>query len=123
MGFSRQEYLSGVPFPPPGDLPDPEKELESAALQAYSLLLSHQRSPSEKLDRKGLDHQSKVSKAGKEEEERSEVAQSCQTLCDPMDCGLPGFSVHGIFQTRVPEWVPFPSPLKQGRTHKMRVDD
>ena len=29
----------------------------------------------------------------------SEVAQSCPTLCDPMDCSLPGFSVHGIFQT------------------------
>jgi len=35
----------------------------------------------------------------------SEVAQSCPTLCDPMDCSLPGFSVHGIFQARVPEWV------------------
>ena len=34
----------------------------------------------------------------------SEVAQSCPTLCDPMDCSLPGFSVHGIFQTRVLEW-------------------
>ena len=31
----------------------------------------------------------------------SEVAQSCPTLCDPMDCSLPGFSVHGIFQARV----------------------
>ena len=35
----------------------------------------------------------------------SEVAQSCPTLCDPMDCSLPGFSVHGIFQARVLEWV------------------
>ena len=34
----------------------------------------------------------------------SEVAQSCLTLRDPMDCSLPGFSVHGIFQARVPEW-------------------
>ena len=33
----------------------------------------------------------------------SEVAQSCPTLCDPMDCSLPGFSVHGIFQARVLE--------------------
>ena len=31
----------------------------------------------------------------------SEVAQSCPTLSDPMDCSLPGSSVHGIFQTRV----------------------
>ena len=35
----------------------------------------------------------------------SEVAQSCPTPSDPMDCSLPGSSAHGIFQTRVLEWV------------------
>ena len=35
----------------------------------------------------------------------SEVAQSCPTLCDPMDCSLPGSSVHGIFQARILEKV------------------
>ena len=35
----------------------------------------------------------------------SEVTQSCLTLCGPMDCSLPGSSVHGIFQVRVLEWV------------------
>ena len=35
----------------------------------------------------------------------SSVAQSCSTLCDPMDGSLPGSSVHGIFQTTVLEWV------------------
>ena len=34
----------------------------------------------------------------------SEVAQSCLALSDPMDCSLPGSSVHGIFQARVLEW-------------------
>ena len=34
----------------------------------------------------------------------SEVAQSCPTLCYPMDCSLPGSSVHGILQARVLEW-------------------
>ena len=34
----------------------------------------------------------------------SEVAQSCPTLSDPMDCSLQGSSVHGIFQARVVEW-------------------
>ena len=34
----------------------------------------------------------------------SEVTQSCLTLTDPMDCSLPGSSVHGIFQARVLEW-------------------
>ena len=31
--------------------------------------------------------------------------QSCPTLCDPMDCSLPGFCVHGILQARTLEWV------------------
>ena len=34
----------------------------------------------------------------------SEVVQSCPTLSDPMDCGPPGSSIHGIFQARVLEW-------------------
>ena len=38
-------------------------------------------------------------------ESESEVAQSCPTLCDPIDCSLPGSSVHGIFQARVQEWI------------------
>ena len=37
VGFSRQAYWSGLPFPPPGDLPDPGSELGSPALQADSL--------------------------------------------------------------------------------------
>ena len=43
-------------------------------------------------------------------ESESEVAQSCPTLCDPMDCSLPGFSVHGIFQQEYWSGLPFPSP-------------
>ena len=35
----------------------------------------------------------------------SEVAQSCPTLCDPMDCSLPASSLHGILQARVLEWI------------------
>ena len=38
-------------------------------------------------------------------ESESEVAQSCPTLCNPMDCSLLGSSVHGIFQALVLEWV------------------
>ena len=40
----------------------------------------------------------------------SEVAQSCPILSDARDCSLPGSSFHGIFQARVLEWVPLPSP-------------
>ena len=36
---------------------------------------------------------------------KTEVAQSCPTVCDPMDCSPPGSFVHGIFQARVLEWV------------------
>ena len=36
---------------------------------------------------------------------KSVIAQLCPTLCDPMDCSLPGSSLHGILQARVLEWV------------------
>ena len=45
MGFSRQEYWSGLPFPFPGDLPDPRIEPVSPKLQIDSLPLSHQEEP------------------------------------------------------------------------------
>ena len=35
----------------------------------------------------------------------SEVSQLCLTLCSPVDCSLPGSSIHGIFQARILEWV------------------
>ena len=40
--------------------------------------------------------------------EEVKVTQSCPTLCDPMDCSLPGSSVHGILQARILEWAAFP---------------
>ena len=43
-----------------------------------------------------------------ENESESEVAQSCPTLSDPVDCSPPGSSVHGIFQARALEWRPSP---------------
>ena len=45
MGFSRQEYWSGLLFPPPGDLPDPGIEPKYTALAGGSLPQSHQRNP------------------------------------------------------------------------------
>ena len=38
-------------------------------------------------------------------EPRVKIVQSCLTLCDPLDCSPPGFSVRGILQARIPEWV------------------
>ena len=43
----------------------------------------------------------------------SEVTQSCLTLRDPMDCNLPGSSVHGIFQARVLEWGAIEQSVRQ----------
>ena len=86
MEFSKQEYWSGLPCSPPGDLSSPGIKPWSSALQATYLPLSHQGS---------------LSGPWKE----SEVAQSCPTLCDPVDCSLPSSSVHGILQARILEWV------------------
>ena len=77
MGFPRQEYWSGLPFPSPGDLPSSGIKHVSSALQANSLLLSRQGS-------------------------EVKVTQSCLTLCNPMD-----YAVHGILQARILEWVAF----------------
>ena len=43
------------------------------------------------------------------------VAQPCPTLCNPMDCGPPGSSVHGILQARTLEWVAMPSSRGSSR--------
>ena len=55
----------------------------------------------------------------------SEVAQSCLTLSDPMDCSLPGSSVHGIVQARALEWGAiafrvYPSPNSGIREERLR---
>ena len=50
----------------------------------------------------------------------SEVAQSCPTLSDPMDCGLPGSSVHGLFQARVLAWDAIAFSIKV-LYHKIKI--
>ena len=53
----------------------------------------------------------------------SEVAESCPTLSDPMDCSLPGSSIHGIFQARVLEWGARKGSLEgPGPAHLVLVD-
>ena len=100
MEFSRQEYWSGWLCPPPGDLPKPGIEPESPALQEDSLLLMHWGRPLLYNTIKGY----KVSV------QFSSVAQSCLTLCDPMNCSTPGLPV--IHQ--LPEFT---------QTHVHRVGD
>ena len=83
MGFSRQEYWSGFPFPSPRDLPDPGIEPGSPAVQADSLL-------SEPL--------AAATAAAKS-------LQSCPTLCNPIDGSPPGSPFPGVLQARTLEWV------------------
>ena len=52
----------------------------------------------------------------------SEVAQSCPTLSDPMDCSLPGSSIHGIFQARVLEWGLASSPAPDSTRCEVLLD-
>ena len=51
----------------------------------------------------------------------SDVAQSCPTLSDPMDCSLLGSSIHGIFQARVLEWMEQQSGYKLGKEYVKAV--
>ena len=88
MGFSRQEYWSGLPFPSPGDLPDPG--FETMSLTSPTLA-------------DGFFTTSATWEAQVSVESESEIAQLCPTLCNPMDCSLQGSSIHGIFQVRVLE--------------------
>ena len=63
-----------------------------------------------------------------ESESEIEVAQSCPTLCNPVDCSLPGSSLHGILQARILQWLPFPAPGDlpdpgiEPRTPSLRAD-
>ena len=54
------------------------------------------------------------------EKSESEVIQSCPTLRDPMDCSLPGSSIHGIFQARVLEWGAIAFSLLSARESQKR---
>ena len=94
MEFSRQEYWSGQPFPPPGDLPDPGVEPRSPALQADALRSEPPGEPKPLRVCVCVCVCVYVCKS-----------LSCVQLCDPMDCSPPGSSVQGILQARVLEWV------------------
>ena len=85
MGFSRQEYWSGVPLPSP----------VWCLVPFVSGLLGFLFLPWEL---------SCASAAAAAAAAAAKSLQSCPTLCDPMDCSLPGSSTRGIFQERVLEW-------------------
>ena len=100
MGFSRQEYWSGVPLPSPA-------AAAAKLLQSCPTLRPHRRQPTrlphpwdspDKNTGVGCHFLLQCMKV-------KSVAQSCLTLSNPMDCSLPGSSVHGIFQAKILEWV------------------
>ena len=91
MGFSRQEYWSALPFPILGDLPDPG--IKPASLSSpLPPRLAGGFSPM-------------VPPGGPVISCYVLVAQSSQTLCNPVDCSLTGSSVRGILQARILEWI------------------
>ena len=83
MGFSKQEYWSGVPLPSPTEsIPYIYTYIY---IYMYILVL--------------LSYLTINTACG------GLVAQSCPTLCDHMNCSLSGSSIHGILQARILEWI------------------
>ena len=93
MGFSRQGYWSGLPCPPPGDLPDPGIESASPALAGRFFTDS--------------EPQGKPKSTGVGE---SEVTQSCPTLCDPWTVAHQAPLSTGFARQEYWSGLPFPSP-------------
>ena len=98
MGLSKQECWRGLPFPPPGDLPNPGIKPGSPALQADSLPTVPPGKPMNTYYKERVYEILYCSSV-----QFSSVTQSCLTLCDSMGCSPPGSSVHGIIQARILE--------------------
>ena len=90
VGFSRQEYWSGLSFPSPEDFPTPGNELRSPALQVNSLPSEPPGKPitCPNTQERKLDLGLWLSV------QLSSVTHSCSTLCNPLDCSTPGLPVH-----------------------------
>ena len=100
--FSRQEYWSGLPCPPPEDLPDPGIESTSLLSPALAGGFFTSARPGNPLN-------------WVESESESEVAQSCPTLSDPMDYSPPGPPSMGFSRQEYWSGVPLPSLLTAAR--------
>ena len=102
-GILKAKILEGLPFLSPGDLPTQGSNLGLPHCRQILYCLSHQI-------------------------QFSSVAQSCPTLCDPMDYRPPSSSVHGILQAKILEWVAIPffrrsfrQKLKMGLLHCRQI--
>ena len=128
MGFSRQEYLSGLPFPLPWDLSHPEMELKAPELAGEFFTTEPPGKPFHYIQKENLCNESKHDSQGssqileKTHEQllqynpvaiyakiypaaAAKLLQSCPTLCDPKDSRPPGSPVPGILQARTLEWI------------------
>ena len=104
MGFLRQEYKSGLPFPPPGDISDPGISSLSPALAGRFVTTQPPR-------KSILIIAATAAKS----------LQSCPTLCDPIDGSPPGSAIPGILQARTLGFLsglPFPSPMHESEKGK-----
>ena len=97
MGFPRQESWSRLPFPSPGDLPMPGVKPSSLMSPA---LADRFFTTSATWEAKTLTFLIEGEMCM-----RAEPLQSCPTLCDSVDCSQSGFSVLGILQARILEWI------------------
>ena len=91
MGFPRQEYWHGLSFHSPGDFPNQGSSPCLLHWLEDSLPVSHLGSPYEMMRTCIL-----------------KSLKSCLNLCNPVDCSPLGFSVHGILQARILEWLAMP---------------
>ena len=89
--FSRQEYESELLFPSPGDLPDLGIGPRSPALAGGFFTIESPGKPD-------MEYYVGVCL----------LSHFSLTLCNPMNCNPPGFSIHGVLQARVLEWVAIP---------------
>ena len=122
MEFFRQKYWSGLPFPPPRDLPNPGIKPRSPTLQADALPFEPPGNPHKKTKQnpkckcaRPLENSARqagvrgqltiLSLSGKRWYVHAKSLQSRPALCNPMDCSPPSSSVHGISRARVQEWV------------------
>ena len=101
MEFSRQDYLCGLPCPPPGDFPNPgirpkdQTHVSGIAGRLFTTEpLGTQLPYDPTIPPLGIDPAAAAAKS----------LQSCLTVCDPLDCSPPGSTVPGILQARTLEW-------------------
>ena len=112
-GISQASILEWLPFPFPEDFPDPGIEPRSPVSPALAGGSFTTEPPGKPIDGMYLTIINSIEFSPSIHRELVPgpttvcvlVSQSCPTLCNPMDCSLPGSSIHGILQARILEWI------------------